>query len=201
MNRDAYKRAAMMKGQFKKATSMPEETFKYWMDPADMNRWYVVISNIAGDNNEFVGGEYLIRIELPGDFPLHPPEFYIMTPNGVYGTECKVCVSIGTFHKKDYPATQGVAGFVMSLMSGIVGWQTLGTGIQILTEHKSRAENLATMTHHAKNSVNYNRTNHRKIIESVEESYRDCVIAAAVVKAAEDAKAAELAARQAALLG
>jgi ubiquitin-conjugating enzyme E2 J2 len=101
-----------MMAQLKKATQELNEYIKFaTKSDNEPNVWYILLSNFPGDDGEFAGGEYLCRMEAPDDFPFNPPHFYLMTENGVYGVETKVCVSIGEYHKDQYRAALGMAGF------------------------------------------------------------------------------------------
>ncbi len=126
------RQTAILQAQYKKATAEPHDYLRFMMDEKNISKWYVLLSGFDGDEDEFKGGEYLVRVELPSDFPFNPPHFYFMTPNGLYGTETKVCISIGEYHKADYRAALGVSGFCNQLVSGLIGWRDMGGGINIL---------------------------------------------------------------------
>src|SRR6185295_7079813 len=107
---------AIMMAQYRFATREPNEFVKFYMCEHDTNTWYTLLHGIDGDELEFKGGEYLVRIELPDDFPRSaPPRFYFMTPQGLYDVEKIVCISIGEFHKDKYRSVLGVAGFCSQL--------------------------------------------------------------------------------------
>jgi len=151
--------------QFKKAVSEPHEWCKYYLDINNKKIWYVLLSGFEGNEGEFEGGEYLVRVELPDDFPSKPPSFYFMTPNGLYKPEEKVCISIGEFHADDYRAALGVFGFCTNLVSGLIGWRSMGGGINILTTKIKEKKKLA------KESVEFNIKNNYKHLQLVMESY------------------------------
>jgi ubiquitin-conjugating enzyme E2 J2 len=156
-----------MTAQYMKAIREPDEFIKFYMCDSDTSKWYILLSGITGDENEFVGGEYLLRIHLPENFPFSPPEFYFMTAQGLYGVETKVCVSIGEYHKDQYRATLGVAGFCTQLVSGLVGWREMGGGISIL---KSTAEKKRKL---AEQSQSYNIEHHSEILALIDASFKD----------------------------
>jgi ubiquitin-conjugating enzyme E2 J1 len=128
---------------FRKAKESNNPYVKHVMS-TDIRVWYILLHGFSGDQDEFVGGEYLCKIVLPLEFPRDPPEFYMMTPNGVYGCDGKACISIGEFHANIYPNTLGVTGFVEQLVSGFIGWKTIGKGTRLLDttveEKKALAE-------------------------------------------------------------
>lgn len=162
----------VMAGQYKKATSEADQYAKYYMDPDNVGTWYVLISGMDGDDDEFVDGEYIVRMVAPDGsngkeaFPFAPPEFYFMTPNNIYDIEKKVCISIGEFHANDYRAALGMSGFVANLISGMIGWKTLGGGINIVCN-----KDVGPKTKAAKNSKKYNDEFHSELRQKILESY------------------------------
>ena len=100
-------------------------------------------------------------------FPYTPPEFYAMTPQGLYDIEQKVCISIGEYHKDQYRAALGMSGFANQLVSGLIGWQTMGSGISII---KTTAQVKGAM---AENSVDYNVLKHKEIRDEINRQYAE----------------------------
>jgi ubiquitin-conjugating enzyme E2 J2 len=131
-----------MHAQFKKALEGNSPYIKFAMSKESCCTWYILIHGVEGDEGEYIGGEYLCKLVAPARFPFEPPEFYFMTPNGVYEPNKKVCISIGEFHKDNYASTMGMLGFATELVSGMIGWRFLhaqGGGIAIIetsVEHK-----------------------------------------------------------------
>ncbi|AMN83845.1 hypothetical protein D5b_00426 [Faustovirus] len=159
------RRTQLMFGMFAKATASPHEYLKFAMSPEDVNTWYILIENVKGEEDEFEGGQYLVRMKAPANFPFSPPEFYFMTPNGLYDVEKKVCISIGEFHKESYQATLGMLGFAEQLVSGMTDVKFLGHGISIL--HLTAADR----KRYALESENYNHTHNRKFLDLITEAY------------------------------
>lgn len=160
--------------QFNKATKEPHELLKFAIKPNASNIWYVMLTNFSGDNDEYAFGhdnksygEYLVRIELPDKFPFEPPHFYFMTPNGVYDCEKKVCVSIGEYHKDQYRATLGVPGFCNQLVSGLIGWKTLGGGINIIETTIDKKKKYAA------DSCAYNLKHNESIVKLINNTYAE----------------------------
>lgn len=165
----------VMLSQYKKATSEADQYTKYYMDPNDVGTWYVLISGMDGDDDEFTGGEFIVRMVAPNGsngkepFPFSPPEFYFMTPTNIYDVEKKVCISIGEFHANDYRATLGMSGFVANLISGMIGWKSLGGGINIVNNGKQVGPKIQASAA----SKKYNIDNHGKLRQQILDSYAD----------------------------
>ena len=151
--------------QFKKATKEPAENLKFYLDPDNINQCFILIHNIGGNKDEYTDGEYLVRMVFPNDFPFAPPSFYFMTPNGLYMTEKKVCISIGEYHKDDYRATLGMIGFAKNLISGMIGWKEMGSGINLLRPTAN------DIIRHAKESHQYNLEKNAAIVEKINDCF------------------------------
>lgn len=162
---DQSKRIAT--AHFRKAIEKPHTYLKFVMDEINCKKWYVLIHNFSGNEDEYESGQYVARIELPNNYPFEPPQFYFMTPNGVYDTEKKVCISIGEFHKSNYPATLGALGFCEQLLSGLIGWKELGHGISLLDTSTADKKRIA------KQSISYNTTYNKKYIDMINESHAE----------------------------
>lgn len=158
----------IMLAQFRNATKENNEFIKFALkSETETGIWYVLLSNFAGNEKEFEGGEYLCRMETSPDFPFSPPRFYMMTKNGVYDVDKTVCISIGEYHAKDYRPTLGMAGFASQLVSGLIGWQDLGKGIALLKTSVTEKKQLA------ENSKEFNYKHYPYIMKLINESYEN----------------------------
>ena len=101
-------------------------------NPSNMDEFIFRVRNMAGPNDEFVGGEYLFRLLIPLTFPLKPPNLLFLTPNGVYEINGPICISTGKFHSQNYVATRGLVGFGTDVWTAMVQYPELGGGIRII---------------------------------------------------------------------
>lgn len=150
--------------QFDKALRKKENYIKFAMDEKDVRIWYVKLHNIPGNKEEFAGGEYIIRVIAPDNFPVGPPDFMAMTPNGVYAISGNLCVSIGKYHKDEYTPTMGMVGFIMNVISGLICYKDLrgGIGMEVTTDEEKKKL--------ARESIEYNRTKLKEINNLIEDS-------------------------------
>lgn len=155
----------VMHAQYQHAIKKPS-THAYIMDEVDPFTWYVLLRGIAGHEDAFVGGEYLMRMKLPLDFPANPLSFFTLTPNGLYDISDKpTCVSIGEYHKDQHRAALGADGFVDNLVSGMICWQDMGGGINILKTTADTKKKLA------RESIAYNNTHYAELVEKIKAAY------------------------------
>ncbi|KAL3641099.1 Ubiquitin-conjugating enzyme E2 32 [Castilleja foliolosa] len=59
-------------------------------------------------DSEFEGGIYHGRIQLPAEYPLKPPSFMLLTPNGRFETQTKICLSISNHHPEHWQPSWSV---------------------------------------------------------------------------------------------
>jgi len=157
---DPVRRTRSLIGHFQRAIKNYKDgdPIEFRLSNDDLGKWYVKISNISGDNDEFVGGEYFVEIRAPASYPDDPPEFYFYTPNGVYKPHEKVCVDMGSEHAGNYPATLGMNGFVQMLLGGMIAWQDLGGGRHL------EYTDVDTKRNHAEQSHAYNCETHPELM-------------------------------------
>lgn len=171
------KRLRSIYANYKKHRECREQYFDCIMDQKDMGIWYACIRDVVGNNNEFEGGEYIVKVVATDKYPNAPPQFYFMTPNGVYEINRKVCISIGEFHSNSYsPGTHGgMVGFIRMLVNGIIFWQDLGNGISLINNEYCNSDNkkrktmlpgiLSNIKDIAKKSKEYNLANYPDLVD------------------------------------
>jgi ubiquitin-protein ligase len=140
-------RMRAIQGQFRKAIKEPADTLAAMKLHIVGDEVYVLASGFSGDDGEFEGIELLVKFTMPSDFPFKPPKFECLTPNGLYTPEGKICVSIGEFHSADYRPVLGFPGFTDQLVSGLIGWRSIGQGIGLLATSADEKRALAANSH------------------------------------------------------
>jgi ubiquitin-protein ligase len=153
---------------YKKSVADPDEFVMYYMEPNDINTWYVKLFNFSGDKDEYKGGEYIIKFTLPSLFPKsEPPWFLFLTPNGTYGDQPKACVDLGGFHKENMRGVLQIGKFAHILMQGLIGWHEMTSGVNIVeaTTEQRRV--------YARNSVAYNQEHYADILENIHSNFRE----------------------------
>lgn len=155
----------IMHGHFAKAVKDPEEYLMFAVDPKNAQTWYILVRNVLGPNDEFKGGQYIFRMEAPDEFPMKPPKFYALTPSGFYGTNGTCCISIGEYHANDYRATLGMRGFAAELSNGLMNYDQMGHGINLLNT------TVAEKKKYAKDSPAYNKKHLSKELNLILEAY------------------------------
>src|SRR3989344_328188 len=161
----ADRRSLVIHAQYKKSVGEPDEYAIFAMDPVDIKTWYLLLRNMKGNHDEYDGGQYIFRMVIPDDFPYKPPQFYALTPNGLYEQNSKCCISIGEYHSRDYRPTLGMRGFSIELANGMITWEKMGTGINLLNTSWKEKQKLAL------NSVEFNKKHHKKELDLLYEAF------------------------------
>eukprot|EP00158_Paraphelidium_tribonemae_P001018 Partr_v1_DN23857_c0_g1_i4_m63796 putative Ubiquitin-conjugating enzyme e2 len=67
--------------------------------PAEKNilEWHYVIT--GPPDSPYVGGEYHGKVIFPPDYPFKPPGIMMITPNGRFKTQTRLCLSMSDYHR------------------------------------------------------------------------------------------------------
>lgn len=66
---------------------------------------------------EFEGGIYHGRIQLPAEYPFKPPSFMLLSPNGRFETQTKICLSISNHHPEHWQPSWSVRTALVALIA------------------------------------------------------------------------------------
>ena len=77
-----------------------DETFVAEPSEDDIFDWHFALFGPPG--TPFERGIYHGRIVLPPEYPFKPPSFVLLTPNGRFETNTKICLSISQHHPKQW---------------------------------------------------------------------------------------------------
>ncbi|RZC88314.1 hypothetical protein C5167_016117 [Papaver somniferum] len=93
-------------------------------------------------DTEFEGGIYHGRIQLPADYPFQPPAFMLLSPNGRFETQTKICLSISSHHPEHWqpswsankldPQTAGIS-FWLNTYASRLGVRVTTAGLKHAT--------------------------------------------------------------------
>ncbi|XP_071449176.1 ubiquitin-conjugating enzyme E2 J2 [Hetaerina americana] len=84
--------------------------------PSNILQWHYVVNGPEGTPYE--GGLYHGKLVFPREFPFKPPSIYMITPNGRFKTNTRLCLSISDFH----PDTWNPAWCVSTILTGLLSF-------------------------------------------------------------------------------
>ncbi|KAK4880549.1 hypothetical protein RN001_008695 [Aquatica leii] len=84
--------------------------------PSNILEWHYVVT--GPESTPYEGGCYHGKLVFPKEFPFKPPSIYMITPNGRFKTNTRLCLSISDFH----PDTWNPAWSVSTILTGLLSF-------------------------------------------------------------------------------
>lgn len=101
--------------EVKEMQSNPSDDFMSLPLEEDIFEWQFAIRGPR--DSEFEGGIYHGRIQLPTEYPFKPPSFMLLTPNGRFETQTKICLSISNYHPEHWQPSWSVRTALVALIA------------------------------------------------------------------------------------
>lgn len=101
--------------EVKEMQSNPSDDFMSLPLEENIFEWQFAI--LGPCDSEFEGGIYHGRIQLPADYPFKPPSFMLLTPNGRFETQTKICLSISNHHPEHWQPSWSVRTALVALIA------------------------------------------------------------------------------------
>jgi len=112
----------------------------------DITIWYIKIKNLS---DEYVGGEYYMKVHFTEEYPFKPPDYYMLTPSGRFEINKKICLSNSGFHNDMWSPLWGIHQIIMGMISFFYERNSHGISHIDYTTNEQRAD-------FAKRSKEYN---------------------------------------------
>ncbi|XP_041980944.1 ubiquitin-conjugating enzyme E2 J2 [Aricia agestis] len=84
--------------------------------PSNILEWHYVVK--GPEKSPYEGGYYHGKIIFPREFPFKPPSIFMITPNGRFRTNTRLCLSITDFH----PDTWNPAWSISTILTGLLSF-------------------------------------------------------------------------------
>ncbi|WOH13065.1 hypothetical protein DCAR_0832574 [Daucus carota subsp. sativus] len=101
--------------EVKEMQSNPSDDFMSLPLEENIFEWQFAIRGPS--ETEFEGGIYHGRIQLPSEYPFKPPSFMLLTPNGRFETQTKICLSISNHHPEHWQPSWSVRTALVALIA------------------------------------------------------------------------------------
>ncbi|KAM2963696.1 ubiquitin-conjugating enzyme E2 32-like [Malus sylvestris] len=101
--------------EVKEMQSKPSDDFMSLPLEENIFDWQFAIRGPC--DTEFEGGIYHGRIQLPAEYPFKPPSFMLLTPNGRFETQTKICLSISNHHPEHWQPSWSVRTALVALIA------------------------------------------------------------------------------------
>ncbi|CAK1550444.1 unnamed protein product [Leptosia nina] len=106
-----------VKRLMREALELAEATEEYCARPIEDNlfEWHFTVRGPPG--TDFDGGIYHGRILLPKEYPMHPPHIILLTPNGRFEVNKKICLSISGYHPETWQPSWSIRTALLALIA------------------------------------------------------------------------------------
>ena len=77
--------------------------------------WHFTVK--GPEDSEFEGGIYHGRLTLPPEYPLKPPSIMLLTPNGRFEVNTKICLNASGYHPEEWKPSWSIKTLLVALRS------------------------------------------------------------------------------------
>ncbi|KAL1516647.1 hypothetical protein ABEB36_000531 [Hypothenemus hampei] len=101
----------------REAIELANPTEEYYAAPLEDNlfEWHFTVR--GPPETEFEGGYYHGRILLPVQYPMQPPNIILLTPNGRFEVNKKICLSISGYHPETWQPSWSIRTALLALIA------------------------------------------------------------------------------------
>lgn len=142
-------------GDLKMIKKDPIEGIDALPDEKDILTWYFLLK--GPEDSHYKGGWYLGKIMHSPEYPFKPPDFMMLTPNGRFLTDRKICLSNTGYHSNEWSAMWNIKSIVLGFLSIMLDDREHG-----ISHIKASAEERKTL---AEQSVGFNKQFYKNIVK------------------------------------
>lgn len=146
-----------VKRLMREAQELHEATEEYYAYPLEDNlfEWHFTVQ--GPPSTDFEGGVYHGRILLPPEYPMKPPNIILLTPNGRFRINKKICLNISGHHPETWQPSWSIRTALLALIAFMPtpGNGTIGS-LDYSTEERQKL---------AKKSLNWQCDNCGKVVD------------------------------------
>lgn len=101
----------------------------------DVLDWRFTIQGPPGSPYE--GGIYMGKLKFPDQYPFKPPSIFMLTPNGRFETDRRLCLSMSDYHPESWCPAWKVATIIQGVLSFMLEDEQT-TGAIVTSDAKKR---------------------------------------------------------------
>ena len=143
-------------GDIKLLKKDPHKYIDVSPDEHDLLTWYFLVK--GPEISDFTEGYFIGKIMHDPEYPFKPPNFMMLTPNGRFDIEKKICLSNSSYHSNEWSAMWTIHAILTGFLSIML--DDKDNGISHIHLTKNEREVLA------KKSVEYNKKHYPDIIRT-----------------------------------
>eukprot|EP00096_Caligus_rogercresseyi_P012128 TRINITY_DN4998_c0_g1_i1.p1 TRINITY_DN4998_c0_g1~~TRINITY_DN4998_c0_g1_i1.p1 ORF type:complete len:327 (-),score=108.84 TRINITY_DN4998_c0_g1_i1:1273-2253(-) len=113
----ANAKSPAVKRLMREAMELSDPTSYYYAQPLEDNifEWHFTIRGPS--ETDYEGGIYHGRIILPFEYPMKPPSIILLTPNGRFQTNRKICLSISGHHPETWQPAWSIRTALLAIIA------------------------------------------------------------------------------------
>lgn len=115
VSRQAQKRLTK---EYKSISANPPPFIEARPNEDNILEWHYVIT--GPPKTPYEGGQYHGMLRFPSDYPFKPPSISMVTPNGRFACNTRLCLSMSDYH----PDTWNPAWSVLTILTGLLSFMT-----------------------------------------------------------------------------
>lgn len=104
-----------LRKEFRNVSREPPQHITARPLPSNILQWYFVLEGVEG--SLYSGGLYMGRLSFPSQYPYKPPAVYMVTPQGRFQTNTKLCLSMSDFHPETWNPLWSVSAVLTGLLT------------------------------------------------------------------------------------
>ena len=110
-------RSPAVKRLMKEAKEINKPTAHFFAQPLEENlfEWHFTVRGPS--DTPFAGGRYHGRIIFPPEYPMKPPSIIMLTQNGRFSVNTKLCLSISNFHPESWEPSWSIRTVLMAIIA------------------------------------------------------------------------------------
>lgn len=143
-----------LQNELKLLTREPMEYIETYPDENNMFLWYFLVR--GPEKSDYEGGCYIGKIMLSAGYPKTPVDFMMLTPNGRFAINSKICLTNSGYHADQWTPMWNMRVILLAFLSIMLADDT--TGISHIKESPYERKQKAS------NSLNYNINNYKNIL-------------------------------------
>ena len=124
-------------------------------DEQNLLLWYFLIK--GPEFSDYDGGFYIGKILHNPEYPLKPPDFMMLTPNGRFMINLNICLSNSSYHSEEWSAMWNIHAILTGFLS--IFLDDSEHGISHIHDDKDKRKSYAI------SSIEYNKKNYPEIIK------------------------------------
>lgn len=134
---------ARLRKEYKRLLKEPVENIEAAPRPGNMLEWHYVVTGPKGSLYE--DGVYHGIVRFPPSYPYKPPSILMITPNGRFKTDSRLCLSMSDFHPETWNPLWNVGSILAGLLSFMLETSPTYGSIETTeaTKRKLASESLA----------------------------------------------------------